>query len=81
MAAVVVAFDMEKDYKTYCPECDKRTEYTTRQYFVTIKKNGIIFNTAECMAYCTECGCGVYVPRINDANALFREEAYRAAKK
>ena len=72
---------MNKDYKTYCPECGKRTEYTTRQYFTTNKENGIIFNTAECIAYCTECGREVFVPKIDYANALFREEAYRATKK
>lgn len=59
------------------------------EYYVTLEAKqdmvddeirGIRFRYAENTAYCERCGTEVYVPEVNDWNAINRKESYERGK-
>ena len=65
---------------SYCIGCHKEQPYSTQIRKESISCHGIPCTVSIERAYCTVCGDEVYVPEINDTNALNREGAYIAMK-
>lgn len=69
-----------KDGKTFCIECGRRTRYETNIGWETITVKGITFTYLRLTARCCVCGNEIYVPEVNDANVKARECAYKRSK-
>lgn len=67
-----------EDFKVFCSECGKETEYEVISARRTTVVRGIEFSFIHLSAVCKVCGDKQYVPSINDENVRSREEAYRS---
>lgn len=65
--------------KTFCINCDEKTEHKVRTRRVELTVRGVTFSYVENYAVCAVCGEEKYVGEVNDANIATREEAYRKA--
>lgn len=65
--------------KTFCINCDEKTEHKVKTRRVELTVRGVTFSYAEKYAVCAVCGEEKYVGEVNDANIAPREEAYRKA--
>lgn len=63
----------------YCITCNKKTAYIVKYKQAEMKIRGTAFKYLERTAYCPVCGEDLYVPEINDLNAMSRKESYRKA--
>lgn len=68
----------EMPQTAFCTDCGCKRDYKR----ITVKKaecdvRGVQFSYTKTRAICGKCGEEVYVPQINDSNALLREAAYR----
>lgn len=66
--------------KAFCECCGAYNPLNIYYKFVPLDVNGIYFDALEVYARCCECGWKIYVPEINDVNALIRETEYVKAK-
>ena len=69
-----------KDGKTYCIECGRRTKYYISSALCTQEVRGVKFGWINLNARCAICGKEVYVPEVNDANVNARELSYKMAR-
>lgn len=62
--------------KAFCTECYEKTTYELKEETTKVKVRGVSFSYPRLRCYCTECGCEVYSPEINDKNVYERHKAY-----
>lgn len=64
----------------HCIACGKLVPYVVRHKMVDEEIRGIRFQYVQNIAYCKRCGTEVYVPEVNDWNAINRKESYERGK-
>jgi len=72
---------MPNQATAFCIACGCKNPYTVSNSREMITVRGITFSYVEVSAHCHQCGELIYVPEINDANVVSREEGYRKAAK
>ena len=64
----------------FCEHCGAYHPFNIYYKYVPLDVNGIRFEALELYAICCGCGRKIYVPEINDVNAVIRETEYIKAK-
>lgn len=72
---------MPNQSTAFCPECGCYVPYSVNSTRETSTVRGVAFSYVEMHAHCKQCNEPLYVPEVNDANVLAREEGYRKAAK
>ena len=71
---------MPEEKFAYCIACGQEQPYYTSSKLERMSIKGITFCALITYAYCSVCDGELYVPEINDENAINRQDAYRIAQ-